>query len=114
MSSRVFNPSSKMYFLTANVAAPTPIKPVPIDTLTEYAGAEVKITNTGIYLAYVSYGGTAAVATTNAVVPSAGNPQTVVAVLPSSEVVFHLPRQSHFTAVSSAATNLLFQLGEGF
>lgn len=114
MSVKVFIPVSKSYLLTADATAPTPIKPVPIDTLTEHAGGEVKITNVGIYVAYVSYGGTAAVATTNAVIPTSGNPQTVVAMLPGAEAVFHIAEQSHFTAVSAAATNLVFQLGEGF
>ena len=114
MSAKVFNPSSKSYSLTADATAPTPIKPAPIDTLTEYAGGEVKITNVGIYVAYISYGKTAAIATTNAVIPTDGNPQTVVTLLPGAETAFHLQDQSYFTAVSAAATKIIFQLGEGF
>ena len=116
MSTPIFTPSSKMHLIPASSTVPTAIKPTLFDTRMEYGGSELKITNISTVVAYVAWGITAARAEAAAVVPADGSPTDVVAVFPNSEVVFNLPINQFFTAVTSTVGphSVLIQRGKGF
>lgn len=96
-------------------AASTPPTAIQVDPLTQYEFQNVGqyfITNPGPEIVYLSYAQNQSEAETNAVQPTAGNPEGVMAIIPGSQVL-RFARGTWFSAYCSSSQTIYIQNGQG-
>lgn len=103
--SAAFTATGNTFTLTAATSAPTPVQ-VTSNTL---GGNQYRVINssttTGCFLSYAQ---ASADATTNCVIPTAGNPQKVVYLLPGTDEIISFVPNVYFTAITSSGTAVLY------
>lgn len=105
-----FLPSGLSYLIAGAASPPTPIQ---IGGPSSGSPVSVRIMNSGTVLAGVSFAPSAALATTNAVIPTAGTPQQCFVMLPGSVETITVPPGQWWTAVASIACTIYVQTGYG-
>ena len=97
-----FGPNGKTVFIASAAVAPTGIQVVSDDnrTSTQYLIWNSDTTND----AWIGYGDSAAAATANAVIPTAGNPKGVLCIPHGSAQTFTLKAGLYFSPICSAGT----------
>jgi len=108
-----FKPTCQTYVLIANSTAPAGVR--GIRQIGAYGLVQFQFMNTGDELAYIGYGATAEEAQSNSVIPTAGNPQQVIPVLPRCAVAHSFSPGTYFSAkvADAVATTILITQGEG-
>lgn len=111
MGINAFTSLGKTVTVTAASTAPTPVQ-VPSTTL---GGNQYRVinlsSNTACFLAYAQ---TSADAATNCVIPTAGNSETVLPLLPQTDEILSFVPNAYFTAITSSGTaDLYITPGDG-
>lgn len=109
MNNAPFTNQGNTYVFTSDATAPTPVQVVS----SSGAANTYLITNTGNYTVFLGVGTSAATATANAVIPTAGNPQRCIPILPGTAQTFNLWANAFFTGISSAASVVYVTPGDG-
>lgn len=103
--SAAFVPNGNTFTLTAATSAPSPVQVVS-STL---GGNQYRVINSsstqGCFLAYAQ---TSAEATTNCVAVTAGNPQKVIFLLPSTDEIISFVPNAYFTAITTTGSCVLY------
>ena len=97
-----FQPQGKQVFIASATSAPTGIQVLSdANSSSQYLIWNSDTTND----AWIGYGPTAAMATANAVIPTAGNPKASVIVAPHGSVqTFTLPSNTFFSPICTGGT----------
>lgn len=104
-----FNNQGNTYLLTADTVAPTPVQVIaPSGAANNYL-----VTNTGTVTVFLGVGVAAADATAGAVIPTAGNPQRCIPILPGTAQTFSLFANAFFTGISTATCAVYITPGDG-
>jgi len=90
-------PQGPTYFLTAALSSPTAVQIV-----NGYSGYMASTTSSN--LVWLGYGTTAAQAVANAVIPTVGNPQNAVLLLPGYMYFYSLQPNLYFAALTTGGT----------
>lgn len=104
-----FNPQGNTVTFTADVTAPTPVQ---VTTATGAANNYL-VTNVGNATVFLGVGVTAASATANAVIPTSGNSQRCIPVLPGTSQTFSLWANAFFTGISATSSVVYVTPGDG-
>ena len=109
--SAAFTPTGNTALLVAATSAPSPVQ----ISSTTLGGNQYRVINSSSTQGcFLSYAQTSAEATTNCVIPTAGTPQKVVYLLPSTDEVISFVPNAYFTAITSAnSCNLYITPGDG-
>ena len=103
--SAAFVPTGNTFTITAATSAPTPVQVVS----TTLGGNQYRVINSSSTQGcFLSYAQTENEATTNCVVVTAGNPQKVVYLLPSTDEIISFVPNAYFTAITSTGSCVLY------
>lgn len=103
--SAAFTPTGNTVILTAATSAPTPVQ-VQSATL---GGNQYRVINSSSTQGcFLSYAQAAADATSQCVIPTDGNPQKVVYLLPSTDEIISFVPNAYFTAITSTSSCVLY------
>lgn len=93
--------------ITANISGsiPTPVQATGMGG--PIGRSQYLITNIGSNIAFVSYGSTGAIATTNCVIPT-GTAQPVIPVLASSQIVVTQAPNLFWCGITSSGTSIIY------
>ena len=111
MGINAFTSLGKTVKLVAASTAPTPVQ-VPSTTL---GGNQYRVINLSANTAcFLAYAQTSADAGTNCVIPTAGNSEAVLPLLPQTDEILSFVPNAYFTAITSSGTaDLYITPGDG-
>lgn len=106
-----FNPQGNTVVVAANAVAPAGVQ-APVFCLLQETG-QVRIVNAGTNIVHIGVGPTAALAQSNAMAATAGNPAAGIPLMAGAVEVLRFPAGSFFSGASSAPTTVYLTPGEG-
>ena len=104
-----FNSQGHTYVFTSDASAPTPVQAVSFTG----AGSNYLVTNAGNATVFLGVGVSAAVATSNAVIPTGGSPQKSIPILPGTAQTFTFFANAFFTGISATPSVVYITPGDG-
>jgi len=112
--SAAFTPTGNTVTFTANVSGSVPT-PVLVQTSGGLGSNQYRIINASTsVIAHLAVGTSAAAATTNAVIATAGTPSPGIPLLPGTDEILTLPPNAYFTAITSSSTAVIYIIpGDG-
>ena len=104
METAAFRPLNDCYLIAGATTAPTGVQ------VSSSKGIfSILVYNSGTVSAFMSYATTAALATSEAVIPTAGTPQTIISLPPGSIQTFNLPGLHYFiSAITASGTASIY------
>jgi len=108
-----FNPQGNTVVVAAAAVAPAGVQ-VPVNNkFNAQETGQVRVVNAGMNLVHLGVGPTAAIAQTNAVAATAGNPAAGIPLVAGAVEVLRFPAGWYFSGVAGAATTVYLTPGEG-
>ena len=109
-----FQMQHRTQVFTAATTAPTPVQVTSVNAQTPTNACNYVLTNIGTQVAFVSCEATAALATSSAVIPTAGggtNGARCIPVLGNSQISLTGPPAAFFTGITSSGTATVYVSG---
>ena len=108
-----FAPLGQTVVIPATTSAPTGVQAL-VDSRFDVQGTgQYRIINSSENIVFLGVGSTAAIATANAVAPTAGSPTSAIVLVPGAVEVLRFQRESFFSGLASAASTVYIVQGEG-
>jgi hypothetical protein len=108
-----FGPLGDTVVIPADAVAPTGVQALVNARFDAQATGQYRIINSSANTVFLGVGSTAAIATANAVAPTAGNPTSAIVLVPGAVEVLRFGRESFFSGLASAASTVYIVQGEG-
>jgi len=108
-----FTPIGQTIVVAAAAVAPTGIRAPVNGKLNAQNAGQFRIVNAASTTVFLGTGGTAAIATANAVAPTAGVPTSAIVLLPGAVEIIRFNINTYFSGLSSAAATLYITPGQG-
>ena len=108
-----FAPLGNTVVIPAAAVAPTGVQALVLARLDAQSTGQYRIINSSANTVFLGVGGTAAIATANAVAPVAGTPSAAIVLVPGAVEVLRFGRESYFSGLASAASTVYIVQGEG-
>lgn len=105
MSVQAFQVQGNTIAIAATTAASTPVQ---IQTVFSPGSNRFRIINSGLVIVFLSFGNTAAEATTNCVIPIPGTPQNCIPLLPGTDEILTFTQEGYFAAITSSGTATIY------
>jgi hypothetical protein len=108
-----FAPLGETVVIAAAASAPTGVQALVNGRFDAQGTGQYRIINSSANTVFLGIGSTAAIATANAVAPTAGNPTSAIVLVPGAVEVLRFGRESFFSGLASAASTVYIVQGEG-
>ena len=108
-----FAPLGNTVVIPAASSASTGVQALVDSRFNGQATGQYRIINSSNNLVFLGVGPTAAIATANAVAPTAGSPTSAIVLVPGAVEVLRFGRESFFSGLASAASTVYIVQGEG-
>jgi hypothetical protein len=108
-----FAPLGNTVVVPAAAVAPTGVQALVDARFDAQATGQYRIINSSDNIVFLGVGPTAAIATANAVAPTAGSPTSAIVLVPGAVEVLRFGRESFFSGLASAASTVYIVQGEG-
>lgn len=108
-----FAPLGNTVLVPAAAVAPAGVQALVDGRFDAQATGQYRIINNSANTVFLGVGSTAAIATANAVAPTAGNPTSAIVLVPGAVEVLRFGRESFFSGLASAASSVFIVQGEG-
>lgn len=108
-----FAPLGETVVVAAASSAPTGVQALVNSRNDAASTGQYRIVNSSANYVFLGVGSTAAIATANAVAPTAGSPTAAIALVPNSAVILRFQRESFFSGVASSSSTVYIVQGEG-
>ena len=105
MSVKAFRVQGNTIAIAATTAASTPVQ---VQTLFSPGSNRFRIINSGLVIVFLSFGNTAAEATTNCVIPIPGTPQNCIPLLPGTDEILTFVPNAYFTGITGSSTAAIY------
>jgi len=108
-----FAPLGKTVVIAAAASAPTGVQALVDSRFDGQGTGQYRIINSSANTVFLGVGSTAAIATANAVAPTAGSPTAAIVLVPGAVEILRFARTSYFSGLASAAATVYIVQGEG-
>jgi hypothetical protein len=108
-----FAPLGETVVVAAAASAPTGVQALVSGRLDAQGTGQYRIINNSAFTVFLGVGTTAALATTNAVAPIAGDPSPAIVLVPGAVEILRFARTSYFSGLASASATVYIVQGEG-
>ena len=108
-----FAPLGETVVVAATTSAPTGVQALVSSRLDAQGTGQYRITNASSLTVFLGVGTTAALATANAVAPTAGDPSPAIVLLANTTAILRFARTSYFSGLASGAATVYIVQGEG-
>jgi hypothetical protein len=108
-----FAPLGQTVVVAAAASAPTGVQALVDARVDGQSTGQYRFINSGTNTVFLGVGSTAAIATANAVAPTAGSPTAAIVLVPGAVEVLRFQRESFFSGLASASTTVYITPGEG-
>lgn len=105
MCIKAFQIQGNTIAIAATTAASTPVQ---IQTGFSPGSTKFRIINSGLVIVFLSFGKTAAEATTNCVIPIPGTSQNCIPLLPGTDEILTFTQDSYFATITSSGTATIY------
>lgn len=108
-----FAPLGKTVLIPAAAAASAGVQALVKTVLDAQGTGQYRIINSSTNTVFLGVGSTAASAEANAVAPIAGTPSSAIVLVPGANEILRFGRQSFFSGLAAAASDVFIVQGEG-
>jgi hypothetical protein len=108
-----FNPQGETVVVAAAAVAPLGVQVPVYDRAKPQETGQIRIVNASTNIVHLGYGPTAAIAQSNAVAATAGNPAAGIPLVAGAVEVLRFPAGWYFSGVAGAASTVYLTPGEG-
>jgi hypothetical protein len=109
-----FAPLGNTVVIPAAASAPTGVQALVDARFDAQSTGQYRIINSSANTVFLGVGSTAAIATANAVAPTAGNPTSAIVLVPGAVEVLRFGRESFFSGLAPAGASTVYIVqGEG-
>ena len=108
-----FAPLGETAVVPAAAVAPAGVQALVYGRLDAQGTGQYRIVNDSVYTVFLGVGTTAALATTNAVAPIAGNASPAIVLVPGAVEILRFSRTCYFSGLAAAAATVYIVPGEG-
>ena len=108
-----FSPLGQTVVVAAAASAPTGVQALVDARFDGQGTGQYRLVNSGTNTVFLGIGSTAAIATANAVAPTAGSPTAAIVLVPGAVEVLRFQRESFFSGLASSASTVYITPGEG-
>jgi hypothetical protein len=108
-----FSPLGQTIVVAAAAVAPAGIQAPVNGKLDAQNAGQFRLINAGATTVFLGTGGSATVATANAVAPTAGVPTAAIVLLPGAVEILRFGINTYFSGLSSAAATVYITPGQG-
>jgi len=108
-----FAPLGETVVVAATTTAPTGVQALVTNRNDALSTGQYRIVNSSANFVFLGVGSTAAIATANAVAPTAGSPTAAIVLVPNTAVILRFARESFFSGLASSASTVYIVQGEG-
>lgn len=108
-----FGPLGKTVVVPAAAVAPAGVQALVDARFDAQSTGQYRIINISVNTVFLGVGSTAALATANAVEPTAGNPSAAIVLVPGAVEILRFGREAFFSGLASAASTVYIVQGEG-
>lgn len=108
-----FAPLGNTVLVPAAAVAPTGVQALVDGRFDAQATGQYRIINNSAFTVFLGVGSTAAIATANAVAPTAGNPTSAIVLVAGAVEILRFGREVFFSGLASAASSVFIVQGEG-
>jgi hypothetical protein len=108
-----FAPLGQTVVIPAASSASTGVQALVDSRFDGQGTGQYRIVNLSANTVFLGVGGTAAIATANAVAPVAGTPSAAIVLAPGAVEVLRFGRESFFSGLASSASTVYIVQGEG-
>jgi hypothetical protein len=108
-----FAPLGQTIVVASTTPAPTGIQAPVFDRLDAQNVGQYRLINSGTVTVFLGTGNTAAIATANAVAPTAGSPTAAIVLVPGAVEVLRFNTGTYFSGLSASAVTVYITPGQG-
>jgi hypothetical protein len=108
-----FAPLGQTVVIPAAASAPTGVQALVDSRFDGQGTGQYRIVNISANTVFLGVGSTAAIATANAVAPTAGSPTAAIVLAPGAVEVLRFQRESFFSGLASSSSTVYIVQGEG-
>jgi hypothetical protein len=108
-----FAPLGNTVVVPAANVAPTGVQALVDARFDGQGTGQYRLVNSGANTVFLGIGSTAAIATANAVAPTAGSPTAAIVLLPGAIEILRFQRESFFSGLASASTTVYITPDQG-
>jgi hypothetical protein len=108
-----FAPLGQTVVIPAASSAPTGVQALVDSRFDGQGTGQYRIVNISSNTVFLGVGSTAAIATANAVAPTAGSPTAAIVLAPGAVEVLRFQRESYFSGLASSSSTVYIVQGEG-
>ena len=108
-----FAPLGQTVVIAATTSAPTGVQALVDSRFDGQGTGQYRIINSSENIVFLGVGSTAAIATANAVAPTAGSPTSAIVLVPGAVEILRFGREAFFSGLASAASTVYIVQGEG-
>ena len=108
-----FAPLGETVVVAAASSAPTGVQALVTSRNDAASTGQYRIVNSSSNTVFLGVGSTAAIATANAVAPTAGSPTAAIVLVPGAIEILRFGRESFFSGLASSASTVYIVQGEG-
>jgi hypothetical protein len=105
MSVKAFRVQGNTIAISASNIASTPVQ---IQNVFAPGSNRFRVINSGTVIVFLSFGDTAAAATTNCVIPVPGTPRNCIPLLPGTDEILTFTQNIYFATITSSGTATVY------